>query len=208
MATRASKTAEATLKQMAALELQVEKDRMEEWKENVMQEVAREVQVIKLALEKTWDAQKRGLNLELDTVREKIQQVESKTRELEEEIKSSKAQKQTAKQGPAQNTTVAEKALPVPSSSKSTEVEKEVNPSRNRYAQIATSHKAKSASANAWIEVTSSNRKRKDAQPSPPKLEPEKRRVIFRRRADSPQKLEADLMLVLNEALQKIGVQS
>lgn len=56
MATRASKTAEATLKQVAALELQVEKDRMEEWKENVMQEVAREVQVIKLALEKTWDA--------------------------------------------------------------------------------------------------------------------------------------------------------
>lgn len=65
---------------------------------------------------------------------------------------------------------------------------------------------AKSSSEKAWTEVTSSNRRKKSAQPSPPKLEPEKRRVIFRRDLALPQKLEADLMLVLNKLLQKVGV--
>lgn len=39
-----------------------------------------------------------------------------------------------------------------------------------------------------------------------PKVEPEKRMVIFRREPSSSQKSEADLMLALNEALQKAGI--
>ena len=41
---------------------------------------------------------------------------------------------------------------------------------------------------------------------SPPKLEPERRKVIFRREPTSLQKSEADLMLALNKSLQKAGI--
>ncbi len=57
---------------------------------------------------------------------------------------------------------------------------------------------------NAWTEITGSSRKQKAN--TPPKVEPEKRRIIFRRKALSFQKSEADLMLALNEALQKAGI--
>lgn len=42
--------------------------------------------------------------------------------------------------------------------------------------------------------------------PNLPKLEPKKRRVIFRREPTSAQDFEADLMLTLNESLQKAGI--
>lgn len=57
-----------------------------------------------------------------------------------------------------------------------------------------------------WTEVTRISRRRKADTPAKSKVEPEKRRVIFRREASSPQKLEADLMLALNESLQKTGI--
>ena len=43
-------------------------------------------------------------------------------------------------------------------------------------------------------------------QKSSSQLEPEKRRVIFRREPTSAQKSEAHLMLTLNESLQKAGI--
>ncbi len=55
----------------------------------------------------------------------------------------------------------------------------------------------KVSTVNAWTEVTGKKQKAN----TPQKVEPEKRRVIFRRIVTSPQKSEADLMLVLNEAL-------
>ena len=83
---------------------------------------------------------------------------------------------------------------------------KSAKPATISYAQVAASNVTQSRSNNSWTEVTSSNRKRKSNAASPPKVEPEKRRFIFRERANSPQKSEADLMLVLNESLQKAGV--
>ena len=58
----------------------------------------------------------------------------------------------------------------------------------------------------AWTEVRYSNRKQKNSPSSPPKTEPEKRRVIFRRATTSPRKSEADLILVLNKALQQVNL--
>lgn len=65
------------------------------------------------------------------------------------------------------------------------------------YAQMANSHKAKIALANTW-EVRNSNQKQKDAQHSSPKLEPEKKRVVFRKRSHLFQSSEADLMFIGN----------
>ena len=49
VATRASKNAEAAIKQIATQELQPEKGRMQEWKQYVMQDVAQELQAIRSA---------------------------------------------------------------------------------------------------------------------------------------------------------------
>ena len=45
--TRLGKSAEAVIKQFASQEFQGEKEKMQAWKENVMQEVARELQGIR-----------------------------------------------------------------------------------------------------------------------------------------------------------------
>ena len=71
---------------------------------------------------------------------------------------------------------------------------------------MAASSSGKNKTEKAWTEVTSSSRGRKVTTPSMPKVEPEKRRVIFRREPSVSQKSEADLMLALNESLPKAGI--
>lgn len=84
--TRAGKSAEAA-KQLATQELQAEKGRLQEWKENVMQEVASELQVIKQTQEEAMEAQRLSFQMELELVRGKLELVESKTKLLEDEIR-------------------------------------------------------------------------------------------------------------------------
>ena len=79
-------------------------------------------------------------------------------------------------------------------------------PGPKSYAQIAVLNATQSTSNNSWTEVIDNNRKRKGNTASSPKVDPEKRRLIFRRHANLPQKSKSDLMLVLNESLQKTGV--
>ncbi len=71
---------------------------------------------------------------------------------------------------------------------------------------MAASGPAKITTEKAWTEVTGNSRRRKTTSPNPSKIEPEKRRLIFRQEASSPQKSETDLMLALNESLQKAGI--
>lgn len=59
--TRASKNAEAAIKQIATQELQAEKGRMQEWKRYVMQEVAQELQAIRSAQYEVIEAQRQSL---------------------------------------------------------------------------------------------------------------------------------------------------
>lgn len=68
------KTAEATIKQIASQELQVEKVRIEKWKKNVMQDVLRELQAMK---QTQGEVQRRGVYIELEKMREELQQVKS-----------------------------------------------------------------------------------------------------------------------------------
>ena len=80
------------------------------------------------------------------------------------------------------------------------------NPPQRSYAQMAALNSVKNTTNKAWTEVTSCSRRWKITTPVMPKIEPEKRRVIFRQELLSPQKLEADLMLTLNKSIQKTGV--
>lgn len=204
--TRASKNAEAAIKQIATQELQAEKGRMQEWKQYVMQEVAQELQAIRSAQDEVIEAQRQSFQTELERIREKLQQVELRSKTLEDEIKTLKAKEKAPEYSPAPRTPVVEDAQAMPSSSKVINGGKAVKPPPKSYAQIAAANAAQNPSEKAWTEVTSSSRKRKGTSSNVPKVEPEKRRVIFRKEATFPQRSEADLMLVLNESLQRAGV--
>lgn len=103
------KTAEAALKQIASQELQAEKARIEEWKQNVMQDVMRELQAMKQTQGEAMEAQRQSFQMELEEVRDELQQVESRSMMLEDKIESLKTQKQAPQQRPAQNTPASEK---------------------------------------------------------------------------------------------------
>lgn len=203
--TRAGKSAELAIKQIATQELQAEKGKMQVWKQMIMEEVARELQAIRQAQEEAIEAQRHGFQMELERVREKLQQVESQSTTLKSEIESLKTQKQTSDQRPTQDTSTR-RTPTVPASTKPTEGKKTTDLNYRSYAQIAAWNSANSAAEKTWTEVTSGSRRRKVTTPSQPKVEPEKRRVIFRREPSSSQKSEVDLMLTLNESLQKAGI--
>ena len=82
--TRAGKTAEATLKQIATREFQAEKGKMQIWKQLIMEEVAHELQAIKRAHEESVEAQRECFRIEMEEVKGKLEQMESFRTEVEE----------------------------------------------------------------------------------------------------------------------------
>lgn len=92
-----------------------------------------------------------------------------------------------------------EKAAPTPQLSST-------NTPRRNYASVAASQPAQTPE-NPWTQVVYKSRKtnaQKSAKPTA-KIEHQGRRILFPREVTENQKSEADLMLVLNEALQKAG---
>ena len=215
--TRAGKSAEAAIKQIATQKLQTEKERMREWKQVIIQEVARELHAIRQAHEEAMEGQRYGFQMELEKVREGFQmelgkvreelhQVEARSTTLECEINAQKGQKQLPKPRPTQDMLAMKNVPIIPSSTKLPKRKEPINPPHKSYAQIAASGSPKIAIEKAWTKVTSSSYRQKATTPNIPKVEPEKRRIIFCREALSPQKSEADLMLALNKSLQKAGI--
>ena len=229
--TRAAKSADAVIKQFAG-----EKERMEGWKTIVMQEVARELQGIRRTQEEALEAQKQSFRVELERLektwdeRSKLLKDEIKLlknskqysalkvaestlgKELGQSTHANTNRQRPTSEGPGESpdrrpSSSSPAANNAPTVPKAISGIKSAKPAPISYAQVAASNVTQSTSNNSWTEITSSNRKRKDNAASPPKVEPEKKRLIFRKQANSPQKSDADLMLVLNESLQKAGVQ-
>ncbi len=222
--TRNGKTVEATLQQIASQEFQAEKGKMQIWKQMIMREVAHELQAIKESAE----AREKRFQVEIEIVREQLHEMEVKSARLESEIalfqakeqeSSQQLSKKTAAKGknqvqpteqrkgfensappigekihPAQNPR-SENVTPTPhSSAKNT-------PKRN-YASVAAAKPAQ-APEHPWTQVVHKNRKQQATKPNV-KIEDQGRRILFPRSLGQ-QKAEADLMLALNEALQKAG---
>ena len=74
VATRATKTAEAAMKQIAAQELEAEKLRIQEWKQQVMAEVVHKLQGIRTAYIEEMEAQRQSFQTELEGVIERLKQ--------------------------------------------------------------------------------------------------------------------------------------
>lgn len=146
--TRATtKSAEAAIKQIATQKFQAEKERMREWKQVVMQEVARELHAIRKAHEEAMEAmeaRKYGFQIELEKVKEELHRVESRSTTLEYEMNTLKAQKQTPEQRLTQNTSATKNTPIIPSSIKPLKGKEPTDPPRKSYAQMAASSSPKS----------------------------------------------------------------
>lgn len=86
--TRAEKSAEAAMRQFAAQERQAEKEKMKEWKDKVMQEMTRELHIIRQTHEEEMEAQRQGFQIELERVGGKLEQLELRSKVLENEVKA------------------------------------------------------------------------------------------------------------------------
>ena len=179
---------------------------MQEWKQYVIQEVAQELQAIRFAQDEVMEAQRQSFQTKLERMREKLQQVELKSKTLENKIKTLKANEKAPEYSPAPSIPTVKDAQAMPSSSKVINGGKTVKPPPKNYAQIAAANAAQKLLEKAWTEVTSSNRKQKGTSSNVPKVEPEKRGVIFWKEVIFSHRSEADLMLVLNELLQRAGI--
>ncbi len=147
--------------------------------------------------------------MELERVNGRLDQIEARPTLSVNDVTVLRAQKTAAAQHSTQDTTKTQdtpRAPMVPPSTKPTKRSKIVKPIQKSYAQIAVSNPAQEITEKTWTKVIGKNQKRKSTMPNPPKLEPEKRRIIFRREPTSAQNSKADLMLILNESLQKAGI--
>ena len=70
------------IKQLASEELQREKDKMQEWKKNVIQEVGCKLQIIKQMYEGSIEVQKRNFQVELENKRGKVEKLEAEVQAL------------------------------------------------------------------------------------------------------------------------------
>lgn len=105
--TRAGKTTEATLKQIATQEFQIKKEKIQIWKQMIMQEVVLELQAIK----ESGEAQKECFRVKIEVVREQLQQMEVKSAELEKELGLFEAKEQTWSQHLGKNVPEIKKNL-------------------------------------------------------------------------------------------------
>ena len=229
--TRAGKSAQAIiLKQIATEECQAEKGQMKEWKENITQEVALELQAMRQMHEETVEAQRQSFQVELKHMGGKEQQ-------LELEVKALKFPTQHS----ARKTPAAKTAVPSSSNTPKRMEDRDENqesqpiglrkmnagltegsqsdtgiapnpPSldtrpcteKRDYASVAASKPVKS-SEQPWTKVSYGTRKPKGKQlNSTIRQEQLGQRILFPQNAGQ-EKSEADLMLALNEALQQVG---
>ncbi len=138
-----------------------------------MQEVAQELHAIKLAQDEVMKAERQSFQIELKRVREKLEQVETKSKSLEDEIRPLKAKNKTLERHPSPSILAAKKVPILPSSSKAINGVKAKNPTPKNYAQIVVSNVTQSALDKPWTEVINGNQKRKGTPASSPKTEPE-----------------------------------
>lgn len=80
--TRAGKSAEAVIKQFASQELRSEKEKMQGWKENFMQGIGREIEIIKQTYAGLMESQRRSFQLELERMGGKAEQLELEVQAL------------------------------------------------------------------------------------------------------------------------------
>ena len=154
------------------------------------------------------EVQRESFKGKLKGVIERLEQAETRSEILEEEIRALKSPKPTQEKRPAQSTPAAKK-VSLEATSTPAPTDSGVKPlvEKRSYASIAASKPVQS-SEQPWTEVSYGNRKPNGRHRATAKVEQMGRRILFPRNQEGQKKSEADLMLALNEALQKAGEES
>lgn len=132
--------------------------------------------------------------------------MEFRSKTLKDEIKILKVKEKSPEYNLALNTLIIKNTQAIPSSLKIINGKKAIKPSFKSYAQITAANVVQNPLEKAWTEVTSSNYKQKGILSNIPKIESEKRQVIFWKEATFSHKSKTDLMLILNELMQKVRI--
>ena len=220
--TRAGKSAQAVIKQFATQELQAKKGKMQEWKENVMQEVARELHVIRQMHEGAMEAQRQNFQLELERMGGKVEQLESEVKALKFPGQhlarktppakavmpsSSDSQKGKSQLEDRERSQESSPIEPHEVNARPPNQPKQSQPDtlRKSYAQVVKGNPTRLPPEKPWTEVKYTNKKEGWAKEKTQRQELGGRRILFPRKEAQPKKSEEDIMLALNEALQKAG---
>lgn len=155
---RAGKGAEAVIKQIATQEIQAEKEKMQRWKQIVIQEVSHQLQIIRQIQEGAIQSPRQSLNVELEKMRKKLPQVESRLVTLKKEIIWLKTQKKVLNRHPIKDI-LAEKKNPT-----STKLnESETQNDKKSYVELLTAPSAMARLEKIWIEVLIKSKKNASA---------------------------------------------
>lgn len=220
--TSAGKSAEAVIKQFASQELQAEKGKMKEWKEKVMQEVARELHGIRQMHEGAMEAQRQTFQLELERMGGKVEQLESEVKALKFPGQQLTRETPPVAVAPSSsNGQRGEKQLEDQEGSRESQLTRprRINASpkegskvdmgtttdppsldtktrieRRNYASVAAAKPAKSPEQ-PWTQVSYGTRKAKGKQSNPTTKQEQLGRRILSPRNPGQEKSEADLML-------------
>lgn len=96
------------MRQFAAQERQAEKEKMREWKNKVMEDMTRELHSIRQTYEEEMEAQRQGFQIELEKVGGKLEQLEFRSKTLENKVRALRSSGQlTARSRPPSAATVS-----------------------------------------------------------------------------------------------------
>lgn len=97
------------MRQFAAQERQAEKEKMTEWKDKVMLEMTHELNILRRTHEEVMEAQRQSFQIELERVGGKLEQLEVRSRTLENEVRVLRSSGQLVRQDVGKCTPAMEK---------------------------------------------------------------------------------------------------
>lgn len=181
-----------------------EKSQLEEWKADLLQNLTSEIAQIHKAHNDSMEAQREEIERQQEQFLFEIEMLKERIRELERE-KEGSAHKETRQSTPVQE--ISEEKTAMSAREEVTTIPSQVHsvkPKEPRsYATVAAAKPAQTPTQ-PWTKVSYGNRKIKS--PAATQVEQRGRRILFPRQDGGEFKSEADLMLALNESLQKAGV--
>lgn len=190
-----------------------EKSQLEEWKTGLMDSLTAKISQLHKMHEEAIEVQREEMEKQREHFQLEIEMLEDKIKELEEKRGGPRQKQKGRERRSTSESQIPEEEERITQSPqkerpRSATVNSEVKgPEEVRsYATVAAARPAQSLER-PWTKVNYGNRKPNKAKsPLTGTTEQRGRRILFPRKIEGQHKSEADLMLALNEALQKTGI--
>ena len=188
-----------------------EKAQLEEWKEDLMTKLTSEVAQLQRTYEEPMEAQYQEIEKQRVFFTVEIEALKEEIREMKRNEKEGMQRPEAvggSSKGPSKSVKVGEvipsQAQKITSSTETSTVSVVRQTDRRNYASVAASQPSQKPKQ-PWTRVSYKSRKPPIHRSGPPKAKYQGRRILFPREISGQHKSEVDLMLMLNETLQKVG---